>query len=50
MIDVVQAIMTHPNADVAKRLKIGAVTCCVDPLNCFMENRCLYHTKLGSIN
>ena len=39
MIDVVQAIKTHPDAEVAKCLKIGAVTCCVDPLNSFMENR-----------
>lgn len=38
--DVVQAIRTHPDAEVAKCLKIGAVTCCVDPLNTFMENRC----------
>ncbi|XP_078357511.1 dynein axonemal assembly factor 9-like isoform X1 [Oculina patagonica] len=37
--DVVQAIKTHPDAEVAKCLKIGAVTCCVDPLNTFMENR-----------
>ena len=37
--DVVQAIRTHPDAEVAKCLKIGAVTCCVDPLNTFMENR-----------
>ena len=39
MADVVQAIRTHPDAEVAKCLKIGAVTCCIDPLNTFMENR-----------
>jgi len=40
--DVVQAIRTHPDAEVAKCLKIGAVTCCIDPLNTFIENRCGY--------
>ena len=40
--DVVQAIMTHPDAQVTKCLKIGAVTCCIDPLNTFMQNRCGY--------
>ena len=44
VIDVVQAIKTHPDAEVAKCLKIGAVTCCVDPLNSFMENRCDYYS------
>lgn len=39
VIDVVQAIKTHPDSEVGKCLKIGAVTCCVDPLNCFMQNR-----------
>lgn len=38
--NVVQAIMTHPDVEVAKCVKIGAVTCCLDPLNTFMENRC----------
>ncbi|KAJ7385532.1 hypothetical protein OS493_015104 [Desmophyllum pertusum] len=37
--NVVQAIMTHPDVEVAKCVKIGAVTCCLDPLNTFMENR-----------
>lgn len=46
MADVVQAIRTHPDAEVAKCLKIGAVTCCIDPLNTFMENRCGYNTIL----
>ncbi|XP_068708667.1 dynein axonemal assembly factor 9-like [Montipora foliosa] len=39
VIDVVQAIKMHPDGEVAKCLRIGAVTCCVDPLNSFMENR-----------
>ena len=39
MIDVVQAIKMHPDGEVAKCLRIGAVTCCVDPLNSFMESR-----------
>lgn len=42
MADVLQAIRTHPDAEVAKCLKIGAVTCCIDPLNTFIENRCGY--------
>ena len=46
MADVVQAVRTHPDAEVAKCLKIGAVTCCIDPLNTFMENRCGYNTTL----
>jgi len=39
VMDVVRAVKTHPDAGVAKCLRIGAVTCCVDPLNCFRENR-----------
>ena len=44
--DVVQAIWTHPDPEVAKCLRIGAVTCCIDPLNTFMENRCSYNRTL----
>lgn len=39
VMDVVRAVKTHPDAEVAKCLRIGAVTCCMDPLNCFRENR-----------
>lgn len=39
VMDVVRAVKTHPDAEIAKCLRIGAVTCCVDPLNCFRENR-----------
>lgn len=39
IIDVVHAITSHPNPDVAKHLKIGAVTVCLDPLNMYIENR-----------
>ncbi|XP_058958401.2 dynein axonemal assembly factor 9 isoform X1 [Pocillopora verrucosa] len=37
--EVIQAIRTHPDAEMSKCVKIGAVTCCVDPLNTFMEHR-----------
>ena len=47
--DVVQAIRTHPDPEVARCLRIGAVTCCIDPLNTFMENRCGYNTTLKRI-
>ena len=47
VIDVIQAITMHPDHEVAKSLKIGAVTCCIDPLNTFMENRSVkfFHYK-----
>ena len=48
VIDVVQAIKTHPVSEVAKCLKIGAVTCCVDPLNCFLQNRLVQCTITSS--
>ncbi|XP_077992587.1 dynein axonemal assembly factor 9-like [Glandiceps talaboti] len=39
VLEVVQAIACHPDSDVGRLLKIGAVTACVDPLNCFMTHR-----------
>ncbi|XP_064631555.1 dynein axonemal assembly factor 9-like [Lineus longissimus] len=39
VLEVVQAIMCHPNHEVAEHLKIGAVTVCVDPLNVYMTDR-----------
>ncbi|XP_022802915.1 uncharacterized protein C20orf194-like isoform X2 [Stylophora pistillata] len=37
--EVIQAIRTHPDSEMSKCVKIGAVTCCVDPLNTFMGHR-----------
>lgn len=34
--DVIQAIVSHPDPEVSKHLKIGAVTVCVDESNTFM--------------
>ena len=39
IVDVVQAITNHPDPHVTQSVKIGAVTCCVDPRNMFMEHR-----------
>ncbi|XP_072026919.1 dynein axonemal assembly factor 9-like [Amphiura filiformis] len=38
-VQVVHAITSHPDPDVAKQIRIGAVTACVDPRNTFMVNR-----------
>ncbi|KAJ8026123.1 hypothetical protein HOLleu_33876 [Holothuria leucospilota] len=37
--EVVYAILNHPSPDVARHLCIGAITCCVDPLNTFLSRR-----------
>uniref|UniRef100_A0ABM0M9L4 Uncharacterized protein C20orf194-like n=1 Tax=Saccoglossus kowalevskii TaxID=10224 RepID=A0ABM0M9L4_SACKO len=37
--DVVQAIACHPDPEIGRSLKIGAVSTCVDPLNSFMTHR-----------
>uniref|UniRef100_A0A8D2Q9B8 Chromosome 20 open reading frame 194 n=1 Tax=Varanus komodoensis TaxID=61221 RepID=A0A8D2Q9B8_VARKO len=39
VIDVVQALQTHPDADVKASFVIGAITTCVEPLSCYMEHR-----------
>ncbi|XP_071982447.1 dynein axonemal assembly factor 9 isoform X2 [Engystomops pustulosus] len=39
VIDVVQALQTHPDPLVKSSFVIGAVTTCVDPLSCIMEHR-----------
>ena len=39
VVDVVQAITNHPNKDIARKLKIGAVTICVDATNTYMTDR-----------
>lgn len=39
VLDVVQAVLFHPDPGVAARFAIGAVTSCVDPLASFMEHR-----------
>ncbi|XP_051701183.2 dynein axonemal assembly factor 9 isoform X2 [Oryctolagus cuniculus] len=42
VIDVVQALQTHPDANVKASFTIGAVTVCVEPLSCYMEHRFLF--------
>ncbi|XP_003225515.1 dynein axonemal assembly factor 9 [Anolis carolinensis] len=42
VIDVVQALQTHPDADVKAAFVVGAVTTCVEPLSCYMEHRFLF--------
>lgn len=39
VIDVVQALQTHPDPDVKSSFTIGAVNTCVEPLSCYMEHR-----------
>ncbi|KAM6144381.1 dynein axonemal assembly factor 9 [Erethizon dorsatum] len=55
VIDVVQALQTHPDANVKSSFTIGAVTVCVDPLSCYMEHRflfpkCLDQCSQGLVN
>uniref|UniRef100_A0A8C6XY50 Dynein axonemal assembly factor 9 n=2 Tax=Naja naja TaxID=35670 RepID=A0A8C6XY50_NAJNA len=42
VIDVVQALQTHPDADVKASFAIGAITTCVEPLSSYMEHRFLF--------
>nr|XP_033809053.1 uncharacterized protein C20orf194 homolog isoform X1 [Geotrypetes seraphini] len=42
VIDVVQALQTHPDLTVKSSFVIGAVTSCIDPLSCYMEHRFLF--------
>ncbi|KAJ1213307.1 hypothetical protein NDU88_000945 [Pleurodeles waltl] len=42
VIDVVQALQTHPDPNVKFSFHIGAITTCVDPLSCYMEHRFLF--------
>ncbi|KAK3595301.1 hypothetical protein CHS0354_004450 [Potamilus streckersoni] len=39
IVDVVQAIVCHPDPDVRAHCKIGSVAACIDPLNAFMEHK-----------
>ncbi|XP_019061095.1 uncharacterized protein C20orf194 homolog isoform X1 [Fukomys damarensis] len=55
VIDVVQALQTHPDANVKSSFTIGAITVCVDPLSCYMEHRflfpkCLDQCSQGLVN
>ncbi|XP_041368556.1 uncharacterized protein C20orf194-like [Gigantopelta aegis] len=38
-VDVVRAIVNHPNKEVAENIVIGSVSVCIDPQNTFMEHR-----------
>uniref|UniRef100_A0A8B9IZ04 Chromosome 20 open reading frame 194 n=1 Tax=Amazona collaria TaxID=241587 RepID=A0A8B9IZ04_9PSIT len=42
VIDVVQALQTHPDPDVKSSFIIGAINTCVEPLSCYMEHRLLF--------
>uniref|UniRef100_A0A8C9FHL9 Chromosome 20 open reading frame 194 n=1 Tax=Pavo cristatus TaxID=9049 RepID=A0A8C9FHL9_PAVCR len=42
VIDVVQALQTHPDPDVKSSFIIGAVNTCVEPLSCYIEHRLLF--------
>ncbi|XP_012866095.1 PREDICTED: uncharacterized protein C20orf194 homolog [Dipodomys ordii] len=42
VIDVVQAVQTHPDPNVKSLFTIGAITVCVEPLSCYMEHRFLF--------
>ncbi|XP_074128929.1 dynein axonemal assembly factor 9 isoform X1 [Sminthopsis crassicaudata] len=42
IIDVVQALQTHPDSDVKSTFEIGTITTCVEPLCCYMKHRFLF--------
>lgn len=39
IVDIIQAIYSHPKPEVKNHVKIGAVSCCVNPENMFMEEK-----------
>ncbi|KAG8453283.1 hypothetical protein GDO86_000063 [Hymenochirus boettgeri] len=42
VVDVVQALNTHPDPDVRSSFAIAAATTCVNPVSCFMEHRFIF--------
>ncbi|XP_053476926.1 uncharacterized protein C20orf194 homolog isoform X1 [Ictalurus furcatus] len=42
VLDMVQAVICHPDPRVQSRVCVGAVTACVNPLTSFMEHRLLF--------
>uniref|UniRef100_A0A452R527 Dynein axonemal assembly factor 9 n=1 Tax=Ursus americanus TaxID=9643 RepID=A0A452R527_URSAM len=42
VIDVIQALQTHPDSNVKSSFTIGAITVCMEPLSCYMEHRFLF--------
>ncbi|MBZ3891406.1 hypothetical protein SUZIE_212800 [Sciurus carolinensis] len=55
IIDVVQALQTHPDSNVKSSFTIGAITVCMEPLSCYMEHRflfpkCLDQCSQGLVN
>ncbi|MCJ8730712.1 hypothetical protein PDJAM_G00187570 [Pangasius djambal] len=42
VLDMVQAVICHPDPQVQSRVCVGAVTACVNPLTSFMEHRLLF--------
>ena len=47
VIDVVQALQTHPDSNVKSSFTIGAITVCVEPLSCYMEHRYILRTTFS---
>ncbi|XP_071464894.1 dynein axonemal assembly factor 9 isoform X2 [Marmota flaviventris] len=55
IIDVIQALQTHPDSNVKSFFTIGAITVCMEPLSCYMEHRflfpkCLDQCSQGLVN
>ncbi|XP_061101320.1 uncharacterized protein C20orf194 homolog isoform X1 [Conger conger] len=42
VLDVVQAILTHPDPRAQNTLSLGSITACVDPLSSYLEHRFLF--------
>uniref|UniRef100_A0A8C9VTG3 Dynein axonemal assembly factor 9 n=1 Tax=Scleropages formosus TaxID=113540 RepID=A0A8C9VTG3_SCLFO len=42
VVDVVQALLTHPDPETREAFGVGAVTACIDPLSSYMEHRYLF--------
>ncbi|KAL4660989.1 hypothetical protein GN956_G1624 [Arapaima gigas] len=42
VVDVVQALLTHPDPETREAFSVGAITACVDPLGSYMEHRYLF--------
>ena len=50
VIDVVQALQTHPDSNVKSSFTIGTITVCVEPLSCYMEHRYVLRTTSSPLD